>query len=255
MTSVSGAHSAPNALGRDDGRAQNRAILHDRSSAGPSGGEERFVLGPVRSGCPYESHGQNSMIRVRALAPEHAGARVAHTRQSIFALSILPAGFYIELMTLQIGRRKWLAVLAALVLSGCASADRVRIVKVLPQYLDVQGRNSRTPTLLDRDVYQAQLRKMPERCSGLQFAVRWCAGRIRHPLTLRVELIGLSESNQPVSLAIDQTVRPRGGAYLGCWDRVSFSGEQFRSLGSLTAWRVSLYSDGQLLAQEQSFLW
>lgn len=170
-------------------------------------------------------------------------------------MSILPYDFYIERMIRQFGRRFWLAVLVIFVLSGCASADRVRIVKVLPQYLDEQGRNSKTPTLLERDVYQAQLRRMPERCSGLQFAVHWYPGGIRHPLTLRVELIGLSGSNQPVSLTIERTVRPGRFAALGCWDYVNVSSEEFQSLGTLTAWRVSLYSDRQLLAQEQSFLW
>ena len=48
-----------------------------------------------------------------------------------------------------------------------------RVIKVLPHFLDLQGRAALSPSLYDRDAYQAVLRDHPEKRSGLRFDMQW----------------------------------------------------------------------------------
>ena len=61
---------------------------------------------------------------------------------------------------------RFLALLGFMtMLAGCGSLRSVSsdgLVKVLPHFLDEDGRHSQGPLLLDRDLYQAELRSSPE---------------------------------------------------------------------------------------------
>src|SRR5882672_1184959 len=74
-------------------------------------------------------------------------------------------------------------------LSATGATASGKVVKVLPQFLDLEGRASLSPSLYDRDAYQAQLRKKPEQRSGMCFNILW-RGRsaTNDTATLRVEL-------------------------------------------------------------------
>jgi len=145
----------------------------------------------------------------------------------------------------------------ALCLCACALAgDQARILKVLPQLLDKAGQNSRLPGLLDRDVYQANLRKNPGEVGGMQFAVQWRVRQtFKKPVVLRLEVIGLSVSNQPVSIIIEQQVKSRGFLGMGQWSYFKIGAEEYRKLNVISAWHVSLLSDSKVLAEQRSFLW
>src|SRR5437764_9781351 len=83
-----------------------------------------------------------------------------------------------------------------------APAATGRIKKVLPHYLDKQGRHTLAPSLYERDAYQAHLRHSPNERSALRFDVNWKATRGADTnLKLRVELRS-SKANplQPVVL-------------------------------------------------------
>ncbi|RME89825.1 MAG: hypothetical protein D6766_14185, partial [Verrucomicrobia bacterium] len=67
-------------------------------------------------------------------------------------------------------RRGWAMTLAtALVLlaAGCAGPSGGRIAKVLPHWLDREGRHALAPSLFERDAYQHHLRTHPEERGGL----------------------------------------------------------------------------------------
>ncbi len=57
----------------------------------------------------------------------------------------------------------WLLVVGGLAVALSAQAATGRVIKVLPQFLDLKGRNSLTPSLYERDVYQAYLAPEYER--------------------------------------------------------------------------------------------
>src|SRR5438552_10151677 len=125
-----------------------------------------------------------------------------------------------------------------------AQAGTGRVVKVLPHFLDLQGRHTLYPSLYERDAYQAVLRQHPEKRSGIRFDVQWrTKGPIWEPLTLRVELRGIAEGNLPKELLLEKQVKP--GGWFGDWTGFPVVGEQYKSIGEVTAWRVTLWEGEQ----------
>jgi hypothetical protein len=54
-------------------------------------------------------------------------------------------------------------------------------------------------------------------------------------------------------LTIEETVAP--GGWFSRWAAMRVNKEQYRKLGEVTAWRVTLWEDNQMLGEQQSFLW
>lgn len=151
-------------------------------------------------------------------------------------------------------RRLYFLLTCCLLLSPAAQAAEGRILKVLPQFLDKKGLASLTPSLYDRDAYQAILRKSPEKRSALRFAVQWKADtKETEPLKLRVELVGAAQSEKPKQTSLEITVQQRH--WFSHWANLTLSEEQYKSFGDVTAWRVTLWDGDKLLSEQKSFLW
>jgi hypothetical protein len=132
-----------------------------------------------------------------------------------------------------------------------AEAASAEIKKVLSFYLDAEGRQSLSPSLYERDAYQAQLRQNPSQRSGLRFDVLWKGPRSGE-LLLRVELRG-AKGTKPTSAVVEAPVRRRG--LFARWSMVSLTGEKYGDFGELVAWRATLWQRDKLLAEQRSFLW
>ncbi|MDB6020038.1 MAG: hypothetical protein JWR19_4527 [Pedosphaera sp.] len=151
---------------------------------------------------------------------------------------------------------RWLFVLVlwCLTLGSVAEAAEGRVIKVLPQFLNLRGRETISPSLFDRDAYQVFLRTHPAERSGMRFAVQWKAKVPEtEPLKLRVELRGLAHGDVPKETSIEQIVHQR--RWFSHWADVNFSGDVYRDFGEVTAWRVTLWDGDQLLSEQKSFLW
>ena len=143
-------------------------------------------------------------------------------------------------------------VLLALALPCGAATGRV--IKVLPFYLDRQGRHTRSPSLFERDVYQAYLFQNPEKRSGMMYDVHWkTKGAPTAPLRLRIELRGVAQGNLPSQLVLEKTVPPSG--WFGYWTSLLLTGEKYKQFGEVTAWRATLWEGQRLLGEQESFLW
>jgi hypothetical protein len=148
----------------------------------------------------------------------------------------------------------WLWLVGWLAAALCAPAATGRVVKVLPQFLDLKGRNSLSPSLHERDVYQAFLRDHTNECSGMRFNVQWkTKGQPAAPLKVRVELRGIAHGDFPRQLALEAPAELRG--WLSHWTAVSLVGKDYQDFGRVTAWRVTLWEGSQLLGEQKSFLW
>jgi hypothetical protein len=148
----------------------------------------------------------------------------------------------------------WLALVGGLAVGWPAPAATGRVIKVLPQFLDLKGRNSQSPSLYERDVYQAMLRDHTNLCSGMRFNVQWkTKGQPAAPLKLRVDLRGVAHGDFPKQLMIEKAVEP--GGWFSHWAEIPLVGEEYKSFGHVTAWRVTLWEGTQLLGEQQSFLW
>ncbi|MFO1497812.1 MAG: hypothetical protein U1G07_05360 [Verrucomicrobiota bacterium] len=145
----------------------------------------------------------------------------------------------------------WLMVWLSLTIASQAAS--ARILKVLPHYLDDEGRHSLSPSLYERDAYQAFLRANPDKRSALRFDINWKArGAGSERLTLRLELRSSGrEATEP--LVIERPVK--AGRFFGTWSSLHLEGETYRGFGQLIAWRATLWRQDELLAEQKSFLW
>ena len=141
--------------------------------------------------------------------------------------------------------------LLAVASASAAPSQLGRVIKVLPHYLDKSGRHTEHPSLYARDAYQADLRKHPEKQSGLQFDVQWTAITSR-PLKLRIEMRGALDK-KTTSAVVERELKYRG--FFHKWVKVPFTGDDFKKFGQLSAWRVTLWDGDQLLSEQKSFLW
>ena len=148
----------------------------------------------------------------------------------------------------------WLVVLGWLALVVSVPAATGRVIKVLPQFLDLKGRNSLTPSLYERDLYQVTLMRNTNECSGMRFNVHWRAkGEATTPLKLQVELRGVARGDYPRRLTMEKAVEP--GGLFSHWAKFDLLGEQYKDFGRVTAWRVTLWEGSRLLGEQKSFLW
>ena len=148
--------------------------------------------------------------------------------------------------------RAWIIVLL-LVCGSAASglAASAKIIKVLPQFLDLEGRHSISPSLYDRDAYQAKLRREPKERSALRFAIQWRA-RETVSLKLRVEMRG-GKGNEATQATLESSSAHLAG--FSKWTQLTLSGEDYKKFGELVAWRATLWEGETLLSEKRSFLW
>ena len=143
---------------------------------------------------------------------------------------------------------------AVAVLVSNAMAASGRVVKVLPHLLDLEGRHALTPSLYDRDAYQARLRRHPEEVSGVRFDVKWKASRAEgSKLKLQIEIRGEAHGKAAARTTLEKEVKSGKGSTR--WTPVSLTGDEYKKIESVTAWRVTLWSGDKLLGEQKSFLW
>ncbi|MCI0535880.1 MAG: hypothetical protein L0Z50_11710 [Verrucomicrobiales bacterium] len=134
-----------------------------------------------------------------------------------------------------------------------APAATAQIKKVLPHYLDKEGRHTLAPSLYERDAYQAHLRRNPGERSALRFDVNWKAPGINKPnLKLRLEL----RSNKGAlgkPLVLETPVKPP--ILFSKWSALKLEGDAYASIGEIIAWRATLWDGESMLAELKSFLW
>jgi len=150
--------------------------------------------------------------------------------------------------------RGYLALLVCLCPLLAAQGATGKIKKVLPHFLDLRGRHTLSPSLFDRDAYQAVLRQHPEQRSAVRFDIEWKSkGPSGAPLKIRVELRGVAHEKPPVELSLERALEPTG--IFGGWTSLTLKDEDYRKLGELTAWHVTLWEGTSLLSEQKSFLW
>ncbi|MCX8156793.1 MAG: hypothetical protein N3J91_10165 [Verrucomicrobiae bacterium] len=146
---------------------------------------------------------------------------------------------------------RWLVVVLWLAAAAHGFAASGKLLKILPHYLDQKGRHSLSPSLYDRDAYQAYLRDKPEERAGLRFDIQYRLAKATQP-RVRVELRAM-KAGQPQARVLEAEVKKT--TFLGRWVSLSISGEDYKNLGEISAWRVTLWDGPQLLGERKSFLW
>jgi hypothetical protein len=143
-----------------------------------------------------------------------------------------------------------LGSLSAAFASGSASG---RVVKVLPLLLDLKGRDAVSPSLFDRDAYQARLRLHTNEISAVRFDVLWKASHTGgEKLKLRIELHGVGAGGLPRQMTLEQSVSP---GFFRRWTSLLLGGADYKNFGQVVAWRATLWADDRLIGEQKSFLW
>jgi hypothetical protein len=146
-----------------------------------------------------------------------------------------------------------LLLLLAVLPAFADGIEKGRIVKMLPLFLDQKGRDAISPSLYDRDAYQAHLRQHTNEISGIRCDVLW---QVENPAAatyrLRVELQGIGAGGQPTRSVLEITAPP---PLLRRWNSLVLDGAAYRNLGQPVAWRATLWRGDQLLSEQKSFLW
>ncbi len=151
--------------------------------------------------------------------------------------------------------RRFLTILLLLaVLPAFADGiEKGRIVKMLPLFLDLKGHDAISPSLYDRDAYQAYLRQHTNEISAIRFDFLW---QVENPSAakykLRIELRGIGTSGKPTQTMLEQEAPP---PLLSRWDSLTLGGADYKNFGELIAWRATLWRGEQLLSEQKSFLW
>ena len=148
----------------------------------------------------------------------------------------------------------WLSLVCWFAGVPTAGASTGRVMKVLPHLLDTNGVHTLSPSLYERDAYQAVLHLHPEKRSGIRFDVQWkTKPPIAGTLRLIVEMRGIAQGNLPRQLVLEQKVEPSGR--FSRWTSLTVKGRQYQQFGEVTAWRATLWDDDDLLGEQKSFLW
>jgi hypothetical protein len=153
-------------------------------------------------------------------------------------------------------RRPFLLILLCWGFAVAFSAEAAsgRVLKVLPHFLDLQGRHSLSPSLYDRDAYQAFLRQNTNQISGVRFDIQWkVTGPKTAPLLLRLELRGTAHGNLPSKSTLETSLKPSG--WFSKWTVLPITGENYQKFGEVTAWRATVWEGDRLLGEQTSFLW
>lgn len=133
------------------------------------------------------------------------------------------------------------------------AAPAGRVIKVLPLFLDLQGHDAKSPSLFDRDAYQAYLRQHTNEVSAIRVDVLWKASNAKDAnLKLRAELRGIGDGGLPRLTTLETNVTP---GFFRSWTSLPLGGDDLKKFGSLVAWRVTLWNGDQLLGEQKSFLW
>jgi hypothetical protein len=142
-------------------------------------------------------------------------------------------------------------IISATAWAGCSAIQPQsgpNIVKVLPHYLDASGNHSDGPTLLHRDVYQANLRKNPDLVRAVRYDVNWRgSGEVKVRLELRSTKAG-----------VETMIIEKAGTTSGRrthWTPILIDAATYKSFGQPESWRVSLWQGKTQVGEQKSFLW
>ena len=152
--------------------------------------------------------------------------------------------------------RRLLIILLLLGSLSAAFADDAvtgNVAKVLPLLLDLKGHAALSPSLFDRDAYQAYLRQHTNEISAIRFDVLWSVSHADNAdLKLRLELRGTGPDSLPRQTALEEKITPH---FFRHWTSLTLADADLKNFGNVTSWHATLWSGDRMIAEQKSFLW
>jgi hypothetical protein len=102
-------------------------------------------------------------------------------------------------------------------------------------------------------VYQYKLRRAPEQQHGARFQVKWKAPQDTAQIRLQLDVRGLNSKNETVFDAVSLSFeRVEDWAE---WSTLEISNARLKRLGTITAWKATLFASGKMMAELPSSNW
>ena len=144
--------------------------------------------------------------------------------------------------------------LAVFVFGSARAENSGHVFKVLPLLVDLDGHTATSPSLFDRDAYQAQLRSRPAQISAVRYDVEWKAKKsAAAKYILRLELRATAADGKPKLKTLEAPVAP--GGWFRKWTSFTLAGDDMKQLGNVVAWRATLMDGATVVGEQKSFLW
>ena len=87
----------------------------------------------------------------------------------------------------------------------------------------------------------------------MRFDILWKAqNATNEQVTLRAELRGVGAHALPTVATLETNLMARTARH---WTSLEIAGTDYQNLGSLVAWRVTLWDGNTMLSEQKSFLW
>jgi hypothetical protein len=145
-----------------------------------------------------------------------------------------------------------LMLLGANTLWAGQSVSPGRIIKTLPLLLDKKGHDALSPSLFDRDAYQAYLLQHTNEISALRFDILWQVKPVAAHWKLRLELRGVRGDGNPRQQTLETDIKPPAFRH---WDSMTLGGTDYQKIGQVVAWRATMWQDDIKVSEQKSFLW
>ena len=111
------------------------------------------------------------------------------------------------------------------------------------------GNIARSPSLFDRNAYQAYLHIHTNDVSGMRYDVQ-CRAAENLKLRLEIRVTGTNNTLQTKTLETDV---PAGR--FENWTQLKLTGDDYKNSGTIVAWHATLWKDSAQLSEQKSFLW
>ncbi len=151
------------------------------------------------------------------------------------------------------------ALIAIFLLAGCATQNTVSrggfaVLKVNRTLLDNYGYETDVVGNLKGEAsYQYSLRHEPNRQSGGRFHIKWRAPKGSTQVRLVLDVRGLTPANETVRDTLSESFADMDG--WAEWTTLDIKERQFKRLGEIMAWRVTIYSGDRVMAELPSGNW
>ena len=152
-----------------------------------------------------------------------------------------------------------LAVITTFLLSSCSTENPVSrggyaVLKVNRNLLDNLGYETFAVGDLKKEAdYQYMLRHSPLKQKGVRFHIKWKAPRRSGAIRLVLDVQGLNAANLTTRDTVTQNYPDMDG--WAEWSTIDITGKQFKQIGEIMAWRVTICSGDRVMAELPSANW
>ena len=137
-----------------------------------------------------------------------------------------------------------------------SSEKGYKVIKVNHEWIDSEGHtHAEIADFPAKAKYQKTLDDTGKH-SGIRFHIHWTTPSARLPhFAVKLEVQGYDAKTQRETLETLLATYPKNPRFKSGWSRLDIKRDTLERLGDLMAWKVTLFQNGQFVAERKSFTW